>query len=497
MSKKNLIKIVVPVSVFVFLTASVFMAGKFFKQQNGLAEKLNKTSFLRDKCTSMILIKEYTADGSMMLAHNEDLYNYCAHHYFYTPYAKHEAYATEVVTTFYGAEVPQVPETYAYTGTTIFDISYSPGAITSGINENLVAVVNNMSYRKKPEKDPDQHGRIIWTEFTMFALERAKTAEEAVDVIGSLVSKYKLGADSGSIYGVTDPNDAWWVEITQEGQWVAQRVDKTTSLARANIFNIGVVDFNSPNFKYSADLVSYAIGKTWYSGSGDFNFTDVYADPDKVNDPYNTRRVDRVNELLNDRIAAKTVDPKLVMSIWRDHYEGTPYDLTYGHIQGSPHLTDERTLCRIDTEISTVIQSRVKINGQDVPADIGGICWRAMATPCTSIYTPWYLGSQEVPAEYQTGVSQFTKKSAYWACRRLSKSVDMRYGDVVVNEVKRVQDKFENEEFDSQEKIEMKALELYNKYPDKARDYLSKYSSKTAKKATGKINSLFKYSERH
>lgn len=494
MYKNTHFKIVVAVSTFIFLTASVFIVGTSFKEQHGVAYKSKEKTHFRDKCSSIIVGKDLTGDGSVILGHNEDLSNYSAHHYFCVPRAAHEA--GERVTTFYRAEVPQVSETYAYTGTTIFDISYYPGAVTSGINEYQVAVVNNASYRRDPE-EVDRQGRLIWTEFTRFALERAKTAVEAVDVIGNLASTYKLAADTGTMFGVTDTKEGWWVEVTQDGQWVAEKVESDAASVRANIFRIGEVKFGLENFKYSDDLVSYAERKGWYDGSEPFDFSKAYADPDKVNSEYNALREKRVETILAPYVTTETVDPKVIMSIFRDHYEGTEFDLTYNHRQGSPHQTDKRTLCRVDTEVSTVIQSRAQIKGQAVPADIGAMCWRALATPCTSIYTPWYLGSLEVPKEYQTGVSQFTKKSAYWTSRNLSKSVDMRYGDVVVNEVKRAREEFERKEFDSQERIEQKALELYKKDPDKARAYLTKYSSSMAQKAMGEINRLYIYSERH
>ncbi len=98
--------------------------------------------------------------------------------YIYVPYKRH-APGEEVVTHF-GARVPQVDETYAYTGTSLFDIAYSPGDVTSRINEHRVAAMNNASYsREAPDPLPTE-GRIIWTEFTKFALERARTAREAV-----------------------------------------------------------------------------------------------------------------------------------------------------------------------------------------------------------------------------------------------------------------------------------------------------------------------------
>ena len=450
---------------------------------------------LRDKCSTVIVGKGVAAAGEMLLAHNEDLGNYSAHHYRHVPHAKHQA--GETVTTHFGAVVPQVAETYAYTGTSLFDIAYSPGDVTSGINENLVVVVNNASYRRDaPEVLPNQ-GRLMWTEFTKFALERARTAAEAVEIIGSLASTYKLGADSGTIFGVIDPNEGWWVEVTLDGQWVAQRIAENTASERANIFRIGVVDFaDKANFKYSDDLVDFARQRGWYH-SGDFNFTTVYADPTKVDNPYNTRRTWRINALLKDAVAARAVEPPLLMSVLRDHYEGTEFDLTAGHTLGSPHYTDERTLCRMDTEVSTVIQPRTRIGHREVPPDIGGISWRALGTPCSSIYTPWYLGSPNVPAEFQTGDSHYSRDSAYWVARNLSKSVDIRYQKSVVDPWVNRRDQFEATLFNNQGVVEAQALELYRSDPGKARSYLSGYTSRIANEALGVMRETTALVESH
>ena len=450
---------------------------------------------LRDKCSTVIVGKGVAADGEMLLAHNEDLGNYSAHHYRHVTHAKHQP--GETVTTHFGAIVPQVEETYGYSGTSIFDIAYSPGDVTSGINENLVAVVNNASYRRDAPAVLPNTGRLMWTEFTKFALERAKTAAEAVEIIGSLASTYKLGADSGTIFGVIDPNEGWWVEVTLDGQWVAQRIAEDTASERANIFRIGVVDFaDKANFRYSGDLVDFARQQGWYR-SGDFNFTTAYADPAKVDSPYNTRRTWRINALLKDAVTTKTVKPPLLMSVLRDHYEGTAFDLTAGHTLGSPHHTDERTLCRMDTEVSTVIQPRTRIGHLDIPPDIGGISWRALGTPCSSVFTPWYLGSQKVPAEFKTGDSHYSRDSAYWTARNLSKSVDMRYRKEVIDPWVSRRDQFEATLFDSQGNVEANALEIYRRDADKARAYLSEYSSRIANEALGIMREMTVFAESH
>jgi dipeptidase len=486
------IKLITTAVVILAVLSAGFMFGAAGNAAAGPEKRVLNPTRVRDKCSTIMVGKGVTADRSMLIAHNEDLGNYSAHHYIYVPHAIHKS--GETVSTYYGAAVPQVSETCAYTATTIFDINYVPGDVTSGINEHLVAVVNNASYRRDAPDPLPTAGRLIWTEFTKFALERAATAAEAVEVIGSLASSYKLGADSGTIFGVIDPNEGWWVEVTLEGQWVAQKMQNNTASGRANIFRIGVVDFNdTETFKYSDDLVSYAQNQGWYV-SGDFDFSAVYAEPTKVTSQYNLRRTWRIGELLKDSVAAKTVDPQLIMGILRDHYEGTDYDLTAGYMQGSPHQTDERTLCRLDTEVSTVIQARTRKGRQDLPAEIGGIAWRAVGTPCSSIYTPWYLGSLKVPEEYQTGNSQFTQRSAYWTARNLSKTVDMRYRTEVVDEIRSDRGRFERKEFDDQTEVENVALRLYRQNPDKARAYLSEYSTGLAQKAMEELRSLTRFS---
>lgn len=436
---------------------------------------------LVERCSSIIVGKKATKDGSVLLAHNEDLANYSAHHYVYRARITHGK--GKVFNSYWGADIPQVDETYAYSATKIFDKDYVPGDITSGINEHQVAVANNMSYRRDAPVELPTKGRIIWTELTQFALERSKTAREAVKVIGDLVHEYRLGSDSGTMFAVADTREGWWVEVTLDGQWVAQRIPDNEISVRANIFRIGKVDFNDPeNFMFSDDLVNYAKKKGWYDGKEAFNFAQAYAAPEKLNDPYNTRRQWRAEELLKKKVSSVTLRD-LIITL-RDHYEGTPYDLTNGHKKGSPHHTDERTLCSINTEVSVVCQLRGWL-----PAEVGAVCWRAMATPCTSVFTPWYFGSREVPRTYRTGTNQQTGKSAYWTFRDLSRFADVRYETVSGRIIKEIQ-VFEAKEFEAQAKMEKEALALYKRNKESAQRFLSRYSSSRASESMRLGNSL-------
>lgn len=228
------------------------------------------------------------------------------------------------------------------------------------------------------------------------------------------------------------------------------------------------------NIMYSDDLVSYAEEQGWYdSEDGPFNFTEVYGDPEKVGSAYNTRRHERVEELLGKY--TPTVKPSDLMAILRDHYEGTEYDLTTPE-NSSPHHTAERTCCRMSTEYSVVTQSR-----DWLPANIGAVCWRSMTTPCTSVYVPWYLGNTEVPPVYQRGKNIFTPNSAYWAFRSLSKAVDTDYGDTI-DEVREGWCDFEKMELKFQNMVEQIALGLFEQDPDMANAFLTEYTMMQAQK---------------
>ena len=410
------------------------------------------------KCTSLIVGKDATADGSVLLAHNEDLGDYPAQHY--VTVQRQEHVPGETITLWSGVEMPQVEVTHGYTATRIFDLDYIPGDVTSGINEYQVAVVNNLAYQRDAIEPGPTQGRMIWTEFTRTALERARTAREGVEVIGELARTYRLGMDTGTMFAVADPEEGWWVEVAQQGQWAAERVADDGFAVRANAYRIGVIDLGDPDtFLVSDDLVQHATDMGWYAG-GAFDFAAIYGDPQVSAAPWNTHREDRLADLLAD--AAPTVEPVDVMGMLRDHYEGTPWDPTDGYTSGSPHQTFEYCVCDLTTEVSVVCQSRGWL-----PAEIGGVCWRAMATPCSSVYVPWYYGHDAVPPAYRTGTEQPTEGSAYWAFRELSELVDAQYGDLI-GDLRGFWTAFEADTLAASQNDETSAEALYDSDPDAA-----------------------------
>lgn len=169
-------------------------------------------------CTTIIVGKNKTDDGSVMIAHSEELGDNAAQILVVVPRMTHEE--GEVYESLSGAKIPQPKETYGYIASKIFDKEYYPGDITSGINEYQVSVANNMTWTREVPEDTAWDlidGGIIWTEFTQLVLERAKTAIEGIQLVGELCEKYRLSGDPGTAFGIADPNEGWFIEIAIDG----------------------------------------------------------------------------------------------------------------------------------------------------------------------------------------------------------------------------------------------------------------------------------------
>ena len=436
----------------------------------------------RDKCTTVIAGKNATTDGSVLLGHNEDWGEYLMP-LRWNPREKHGPGATLKLND--GKVIPQVEETLAFIW---------PAAECNGINELQVAIADNTGSCRK-ELFQNERG-IDLQEFVRLALQRSRTAREAVQTMGALVEKYgyrSYNGMDGELVSIADPNEGWWMEVTIGGLWVAQRVPDDGFVVLANRFRIGEVDLkDSSRFLANPALLDYARQKGFYDpAQGPFNFQRAYGSVEDGRAAYNTRREWRGNCLLSVRtypeaenpltvVAGRKLTPQDIMAVLRDHYVGTPYDLTKGYEKGSPHHTTERTICRMSTDATTVAQLR----GWLAP-EIGGVLWLSLGTPCSSVYVPYYLGVLEFPKPYTYCSGTYDDKNAFWVFNALENLADQYYGDKgksekggtrAIDRVAGFWKKFEDDEFAMQPAVEKTALELYQKDPSLARSFLSTYS---------------------
>lgn len=455
-----------------------------------------RTDASPSRCTTVIAGKNATTDGSVLLGHNEDWGTYLKP-LSWNPSEKHRPGATFKLKD--GQSIRQVEETFAFIW---------PAAECNGINERQVALADDTGSCRE-ELFQNERG-IDLEEFVILALQRSRSAREAVQLMGDLIEKYGYRSHNGKdgdIFSIADPHEGWWMEVTIGGIWVAQRVPDDKFVVLANRFRIEEVDLSDPSrFLASPNLFEFAVKKGWYDpAQGPLNFSRVYGAPEGSRSIYNSRREWRGNSLLAGKAfdgeenpltvkAARKLGPRDIMALFRDHYEGTEYDLTEGYKKGSPHRTSERTVCRLATDASTVAQLRSWL-----PPEIGGMLWFSAGTPCSSVYLPFYLGALEFPKPFSFLTESYDNDNAYWIFNSLENLVDTYYGEKAkwgnsearaIDHVAGIWKDFEDEVFALQDAIEKTALAVFKKDEAAARLFLSSYCNRLGLKAFHQARAL-------
>lgn len=434
-------------------------------------------------CTTVIVGKDRSATGSVMVAHSEELGWNSAQHLTVVERMKHAP--GDVYETYSGGKIPQPKETWRYIASKVFDKDYYPGDYTTGVNEWGVTVANNMSWTKNvPEETAWDvvDGGVIWTEFTQLVLERAKSAREGVEIMGKLCETLHLSGDPGTMFAIADPQEGWWIEIARDSQWIAVRVGDKEAVMRANGYRVDVVDLDDrENVLHSPEVVEYAVKAGWYNpAEGSFSFARAYGDPWCFCD-YNVLRHKLVDERISNLPVISRTD---LMAIMRWNYEGTQY-YQRDIVTGSPWETEHRTIARLNTEISSVAELR-----SGMPAEIGFVMWWCINTPKTGVYIPWYFGTTEFPIEYTTGNEEFSLDSAYWTFFEL-KMLAHQYSRDAFPMITEIWPKFEAEILMSREKTESEALRIYKtRGKDAASQYLTTRSGALANEALAKARQL-------
>ncbi|HOY26599.1 MAG TPA: C69 family dipeptidase [Mesotoga sp.] len=468
-------------------------------------------------CTSILVGKAASVDGSTMTTHTCDG-SYDARIQI-IPGGEHAEGETVSIykglcqagipgrTVSYVGEIPQAPVTYTY-----FHIGYP------FMNENQI-IMGETTWSGKREIRNAQ-GWMTIEQLQVLGLQRAKTAREAIQIMGELAEKYGYG-DGGEGLTIIDGEEAWLFEIGGPGPfwspgseepgavWVAQRIPDDHVLVHANRSRIGEIDLeNTDYFMASPNVISLAVElNLWDPNSGEpFKFYAAYCDKTPF---YNTRREWRVLDLLAPSLELDPwaeryplsvkpdhlVSAEELMMIKRDHYEGTEFDLTQGLAAGpfgnpNRYATSsnqrpegvnydgwERAISMFRCSYVIVGQARSWL-----PAAIGGVLWFGEDAPHSTVYIPFYAGNTSVPTSFSQGARDyFDRTSAWWAFNHVSNLADLRY-DVAIKIIQAEASKFEKEFLANQPSIEKAALVLYEDNPALAIDFLTNYSNNAANK---------------
>ena len=386
-------------------------------------------------------------------------------------------------------QVPQVAETYTY-----FNIAYP------FMNEKGV-VMSEFTWSGRSEMYSTEALFVI-ANLQMLGLQRADTAREAIEVMGALAEEYGY-ADGGECLLVADQNEVWIFEICGPGplwtpdsgapgaHWAARRVPDDQVYAGANRSRLGVIDFDDPdNYMWSTDITAMPEQMGWWSEGEEFNFTNIFNPEPYGYMFYASRREWRVFNLLApsqefpviDRYTHYdfTITPdepvtvQNIMDIYSDHLEGTEYDMTQGLAAGpfgnptrwqigsgqKPEDMSsedwEREIAQFRCSYSFVAELR-----PDMPGELGSVLWFGEDSPDTTVYTPIYAGTTEVPVEWSTGERKnFDQDCAWWAFNLVNNYANLNW-DAMYPVIRERKAEIEAEYFAEQADIDAQAMALY------------------------------------
>ena len=468
-------------------------------------------------CTNFIVGKKASADGSVICSYNADDYGMfmglC--HY---PAGKHAKGEMRQIydwdTNEYHGQIPEAEETYNVIGN-INEYQVTIGETTFGGREEMV----------------DSTGLIDYGSLIYIALQRSKTARQAISVMTTLAEKYGYNSE-GETFTICDPDEAWIMEMMGKGPgskgvvWVAVRIPDDAICAHANQSRIRTFDQNDKkNVLFSKDCIKYARRMGWFSGKDkDFSFCDTYAYPDFSGRrfcearvwsffnhfadmsryvPYAEGKVKDAEPMPLWITPGRKVSVQDVQKCMRDHYEGTPFALDNDMGQGvwempyrptplmfkvdGKQCFNERPTSTQQSAFSYVSQMRSWL-----PRQVGGVLWFGNDDGNMIAYTPVYCGNTIQPECYNTPGADavtFSDKNAYWVCNWVSNMVYPRYS-MMFPSLEEVRDSLEKSYFEKQSEVERHAVELCNKNSQKAIEYLTGYSNNTAQQMLARWKQL-------
>ena len=461
-----------------------------------------------EACTNVIVTRGASADGSCLVSYAAD-----SHWLYGELYFKPQAdWATGSKLKVYDwdsgkylGEIEQVPHTYKTIG---------------NMNEHQLIIAETTFGGRHGLNNPDaimDYGSLIY-----ITLQRARTAREAIRLMDELTQEYGYFSE-GESFSIADKEEAWIMEMVGKGAekgsvWVARRIPDGYVSGHANQSRITTFPLDDPdNCLYSKDVISFARKMGWFDGKDEeFSFRDAYCPLDfgglrgceaRVWSAFNILgkgkfayedggslvekdSYDYVDYAMGHNPAnnmplwikpAAKVSVKDVADVMRDHYEGTPMDMTQdigaggnalpyrwrpmGFTYDGKEYTNERAIATQQTAFWFVGQSR-----GNYPDVLGGIIWFGTDDAATSYVTPIYTNSEIVPECFREGngdMLTYSSTSSFWLNNRVANACYKMY-NYMAPFVREHIDRFENSQIsEGVPQTDAKALELYNDIAEK------------------------------
>lgn len=473
-------------------------------------------------CTNILVTKGASKDGSTMITYNADAGGFMEPLYFspakeYADGAMLDIYEWD--TGKFLGKIKQVKNTYHVVGN-INEYQVSIGETTFGGREELRDTTAIVDY-----------GSLMY-----IALQRSKTAREAIKIMGEIVAEYGYYS-SGESFSIADPNEVWIMEMISKGPWekgavwVALRVPDGYISAHANHSRIQGFDMNDKeNVICTPDVVEFAIKRGYYDPKkdGKFSFQKAY-DPSTPSSLLFCegrvwsifRRAAPSMNLSSDYWRAVEgatpyplfikPDKKLsvadVIALMRDHFQGTEFDMTKGLAAapfGNPYRWKgltwkigndtvnkyawERPISTQQTAFAFVTQMRSWL-----PNEIGGIMWYGVDDNYNNVYMPLYCSISRPPKPFVGGsIANVDLNSGFWVFNLVANWAYTKFS-YMAKDIQERQRYFEEKFFAFQPAVELAAAELYKQNPDLAIQFLTDYSCQQAENVVDEWRDLWYY----
>ena len=451
-------------------------------------------------CFSILVGKDATMDGSVLLAHNEDDSGVNLVNWYKVPRINHRK--DEYISLINGGQLPQVEETYSFLWLEMPGQTFSD----SYMNEWGVTIASDACQSKEDSAELVNGG--IGYYLRRIMAERAKSAKEAVRIAGSIVDSIGY-ASSGRTYCIADPNEAWMLSIVKGKHWVAQRVPDEYVAIIPNYYTVQNVDLTDTlTFLGSTDIIDYAIERGWYDPESEkeFNFRLAYGKPSSINSIRNMARkwgainiFSSIQYEISDNfpfsfIPKDKVSIQDLMVVLQHHYEGTSLE---DKTISSPHDYDIIPICRKDTQYGMVAQLR-----NWLPNKIGSVMWLAPHRPCTQVFIPWYVGITSIPTGFAMGdynsalenhfninddIKSETSMHKFWEYTNYAEEVDLNFYESMPSASDKKQN-LQKEIFTEFDIFDKKIINQYNNNPNSVIDSINIFTNTVIDKSIKNMN---------
>ena len=458
-------------------------------------------------CTNLIVGKNASADGSIIVSYSADDFGSFGYMRF-LPSAEHVKGEMRPIydgdTNNYLGEIEEVPYTFSVMGY-MNEFQLTITETTFGGREELT----------------DSTGILDYVSLMQIALQRTKTAREAIQLMANLTSEYGYHSE-GESFTIADKNEVWIMDLIGKGPdnkgivWVAVRIPDDCICAHANqsrIRHFPLHDFD--NCLYDPDVISFAREKGYFTGADDdFSFSEAYSPADfsalrfcearvwSYFNHFTDSMASYIEYVKGDKLDAepmplfvkpdRKVSMKDIKAMMRDHYEGTPFALDNDPGMGPYEAPYRPTPLQWTLDGKTYFNERPISTQQSafvmiaqirnwLPDYVGGVTWIGFDDANMVPFVPVYCGNIVVPECFGNRVADglnFSFKSAFWLCNWVSSFVYPRYS-LVFDELKNVRDRLDTDYANLQNETEQAAMSISGGEAE-SRRFLTDYTNRLA-----------------